>query len=70
MYNPNYNPIPIDRLTPPVTVGEARKKAAYHGKIIQNNKGELSDQQLAHDYECLGYYNQIILKSNLKRNQK
>ncbi len=66
MYNPEYKPETNFEPTPKVTVVEARKKAAYHAKVIQNGAGVLTDDQLMHDYECLNYFNQIILRGGKK----
>ncbi len=66
MYNDSYTTETDFIPTPEITLAEARTKAKYHEKIISANKGELTNEQLADDYERLNYYNYIILKRSKK----
>lgn len=66
MYNPNYIPEKIDKLTPPVTVGEARSKAKYHGALVKSGNFDITTVSGRYDWECLNYHNQIILRSKIK----
>lgn len=70
MFNSNYEPESIDELTPAVTVLEARQKVKYHEKMVQSSNFDINTETGRYDWECLNYYNQIILKSGLKRNNQ
>ena len=48
MYNPNYKPTTSFVPAPKVTVGEARTKAKYHGKIVQSGEGVIDAVSYTH----------------------
>ncbi len=61
MFNPNYTPETNFKPTPEVTVGEARAKVKYHEKMVRSENFDINTSSGRHDWECLNYFNQIIL---------
>ena len=66
MYNPDYIPETNFKPVLPVTVGEARKKVKYHEKMVQSPNFDINSTSGRYDWECLNYYNQIILTKGKK----
>jgi hypothetical protein len=68
MYNPDYKPETNFIPTPPVTVGEARLRAKYHTNMVRSPYFDINTSTGRYDWECLNYFNQIILTKGRKRN--
>lgn len=65
MYNPSYEPETDFVPTPEITVAEAREKAKHYADIVRSKDFNIETGR--YELECLNFYNQIILKSNLKK---
>ena len=66
MYNPDYTPTTNFIPTPKVTVGEARSKVKYHEKMVQSPNFDINTTSGRYDWECMNYFNQIILTKGKK----
>ena len=67
MYNPSYEPETDFTPTEAITADVAREKAKTYEKLVRKPEFDIKNEQDRHNWECLNYYNHIILKANIKK---
>ena len=67
MYNPAYEPETDFTPTQAITADEARLKVKYYADKVKAVGFDINKPHDRYNWECLNYYNQIILKSKLKK---
>lgn len=67
MYNDFYTPEADFVPQPEITLAEAKERSKHYEGIVRSRDFNIETGR--YEWECLNYYNQIILISNLKKKQ-
>lgn len=67
MYNAAYEPETDFIPQPDVTLEMAIERSKHYGGIVRAKDFNIATETGRYNWECMNYYNQIILKSKIKK---